>query len=437
MSSLRYFGATSHPPGSPPPPADDDEELVPLAGGAAGAGGGPNESTSRMRRFSMALQRGDGMRAFGTLREHVRGAVAGDAQALAASQEELATAVAATASTGAAGNTAGAGAGTANDLPTGDIAEVARWMEDAAPSLMLLFAVFLYRHLLGIITFGWLTSVLHGANERMRRQTMVKEHRSRAGLLMLSGLLFALLCFVSVVQAWDRVAHQPSARLLHQLQLRRVADFEAEPPPIAHLLWDVVVADLVARAALLLAKAQLALVCFYVLPHGGSAGAGRRLRRVFAFVEAAGLCYRVLLPAPLWFHFFFHAAESYPTDASVWAFGVSHFYLAIKLLSFCERLKKAVASAQAAVSLRLPVGTYATPEDIMELGDSDGCTICQEEHFTVPVRLECSHVFCEDCITSWCERTSNPTCPLCRAPVPAALALAHSDGSTPLLPQVF
>jgi len=70
----------------------------------------------------------------------------------------------------------------------------------------------------------------------------------------------------------------------------------------------------VARAALLLAKAQLALVCFYVLPHGGSAGAGRRLRRVFAFVEAAGLCYRVLLPAPLWFHFFFHAAESYPQN---------------------------------------------------------------------------------------------------------------------------
>ena len=140
------FLSSSHPPGSPPPPADDEEELVPLAGGAGG--GGPNENTSRMRRFSMALQRGDGMRAFGTLREHVRGAVAGDAQALADSQEELATAAAATASTGAAraagGNTAGAGASTANDLPTGDIAAVVRWVADAAPSLMLLFAVFLY-----------------------------------------------------------------------------------------------------------------------------------------------------------------------------------------------------------------------------------------------------------------------------------------------------
>ena len=71
----------------------------------------------------------------------------------------------------------------------------------------------------------------------------------------------------------------------------------------------------------------------------------------------------------------------------------------------------------------------------MELGE-DGCTICQEEH-TAPVKLDCGHIFCEDCIVEWCERSGggNPTCPLCRAPIASALGV-HTDGSTTLLPQL-
>ena len=72
---------------------------------------------------------------------------------------------------------------------------------------------------------------------------------------------------------------------------------------------------------------------------------------------------------------------------------------------------------------------------MLELGE-EGCTICQEEH-TAPVRLECSHVFCEECITSWCERTpSGATCPLCRAPIATTLGM-HADGTTSMLPQIF
>ena len=63
-------------------------------------------------------------------------------------------------------------------------------------------------------------------------------------------------------------------------------------------------------------------------------------------------------------------------------------------------------------------------------------TICQED-YTNPVRLDCGHIFCEECITSWCERnTTASTCPLCRAQIHTALG-AHSDGTTTLLPQVF
>ena len=58
------------------------------------------------------------------------------------------------------------------DMPRGDIQAAAHWMEDSMPFMMLLLVVFLYRHLLSIIIFFWLTSLLHNANERstcMRR----------------------------------------------------------------------------------------------------------------------------------------------------------------------------------------------------------------------------------------------------------------------------
>ena len=59
-------------------------------------------------------------------------------------------------------------------VPRGDILAAARWVEDAMPFAMLLLVVFLYRHLVSILTFFWLTSLLHNANERMRHAA----HRS-------------------------------------------------------------------------------------------------------------------------------------------------------------------------------------------------------------------------------------------------------------------
>lgn len=247
-------------------------------------------------------------------------------------------------------------------------------------------------------------------------------------------MLLGHTSFIGALQGWDRLTHQPSLKLVHQLELRRVTDFDAQPPPLSFLLWDVLMADLIARSSLMLLKTTLAFATFFVLPNGSSASSARRLRRLFAFLESFGLCYRVLLPTPLWFHYLYHAAEITPTDASVWAFGVSHFYIAMKLVSFMDRTKRAAASLKGFACSRLPVGTYATPEEVMELGE-EGCTICQEE-FSAPVRLDCSHVFCEECIISWCERSTSPTCPLCRAAVPSALS-GHSDGSTSLLPQIF
>lgn len=47
---------------------------------------------------------------------------------------------------------------------------------------------------------------------------------------------------------------------------------------------------------------------------------------------------------------------------------------------------------------------------------ADECVICFDDTITDPVQLSCSHVFCEECITSWCSRKGQScnACPTCR-----------------------
>lgn len=252
----------------------------------------------------------------------------------------------------------------------------------------------------------------------VRRQTLLKDNRSIRALLALCGLLCAIIGCVGMLQG----AHLPL-----QLQLRRIDDFSTEPLALSTLLWDVVLADLCARALLLLLKTLVALAT--------PASAARRLRRVFAAIEAFGLCYRLLLPTPLWFHWLFHSAEESALHSpSLWSIGCSHLYIGFKLVSLVDRARRAASSARAVLSFHLPVGKYASAEEMMELGE-ETCTICTEEHSN-PVRLECGHIYCEECITAWCERTVGATCPLCRAPIQTLLG-HHSDGTTTLLPQIF
>jgi len=40
----------------------------------------------------------------------------------------------------------------------------------------------------------------------------------------------------------------------------------------------------------------------------------------------------------------------------------------------------------------------------------EDCPICHEK--LCDIQTECNHLFCEDCITSWFQKTS--TCPMCR-----------------------
>ena len=128
-----------------------------------------------------------------------------------------------------------------------------------------------------------------------------------------------------------------------QLSLRRVDDFAATAGPLSTLLWDIILTDICARALLLLAKT---LVAFAAPP-----SAARRLRRVYSAIEAAGLCYRLLLPTPLWFHWLFHASEDTSLGAAtLWSVGISHLYLGLKLVALVDRTRRAATAARYAIN---------------------------------------------------------------------------------------
>lgn len=69
------------------------------------------------------------------------------------------------------------------------------------------------------------------------------------------------------------------------------------------------------------------------------------------------------------------------------------------------------------------LGTKPTGEQLVSAGEA--CPICHDDYST-PVRLGCSHIFCELCIAAWLDREH--TCPLCRAKV--ADEPTWRDGST-------
>ena len=324
----------------------------------------------------------------------------------------------------------------------------ARWLEDSLPFVVLLLLVFLQQHIFGIGAFCWLSTVLHNANARIRTQVLLKEQRDSLAVLSLASLLFSQMCMVVMLCG--------ASKLRAQLALRPEHDGR-QASSIFELLWAVLVSDLMVRYGTMLLKVVLTLVC--------PAAAFRRLRRVFSLLESAGLCYRSLLPMPLWYEWLLRSVQvtrhppppSRPAPVSAPPCSARHaerraaaascsqgrlfaslltgLYLTFKLAALVERLRATLAMGRSLLLHQPPFGKYATTEAVLEAGD-EVCAICQE-HMSSPVLLDsCSHLFCEECILAWCERRPDPTCPLCRAPLATSMG-AHSDGTTSLLPQVF
>jgi len=77
-------------------------------------------------------------------------------------------------------------------------------------------------------------------------------------------------------------------------------------------------------------------------------------------------------------------------------------------------------------------GSYVSSQETLESGNE--CVICRDAYVT-PIKLECNHIFCEDCIEEWFKREK--TCPICRHEIKSAGKLLYADGSTNITIALF
>ncbi|EDV22643.1 uncharacterized protein TRIADDRAFT_28618, partial [Trichoplax adhaerens] len=234
---------------------------------------------------------------------------------------------------------------------------------------------------------------VHG-NNTVRRQVALKERRQFRILLWMIIFLLGNVLFIYYV--------------FHEQQLYRCLYLMAanfKECTIWNVFWVVGITDYVIRFVTMMLKCLIASLCKRVI-------AFKMRGKYYMFLEHLSQLYRMLIPIPLWSKYFSENDDV----GHVFSVASVAIYFAIKV---CLLIFK-----------QIQYGTTPTKEELIESGAL--CPICQEE-IKEPIKLDCKHIFCDDCISLWFDRERS--CPLCRA------RIAHGpmwrDGSTSAFIQVF
>ncbi len=208
-----------------------------------------------------------------------------------------------------------------------------------------------------------------------------------------------------------------------------------QPKGLGETIWLACMLDCWAKHVIFAVKALVAASPF-VFPYRefrNEATILSQKRKLYAIIEAVGRCYRMLLPCRGWLEYYSPIAD-YSRGKQTIASHLSSFsvfYLIIKCANFFFRCKSVLDGICIHFNGMVEFGRLATDDD---LSTTSECCICHEIVRKPAIVLECSHIFCEDCLQEWLDRES--TCPLCRrrtwskTPIP----ISYRDGHTSLLP---
>jgi len=317
-----------------------------------------------------------------------------------------------------------------------DYASVALWLEQLSPYLFLLGAIFLVTFQSQLFQLLWLVTANIKVHKLLKQEQLAASkdrqlwQAAGSALLILSGVGLLMYCCSSL---W----------LVSSLGLMWWAAPQYASASMPQTMLAVVMVDCLARLAVQLVKLCMALTAGRGTPAVASAAGGAasvstaasvgmagatllgsegpagetpaaarfRLRQqaaVLAIVDLAGWLYREVLPIPFWTSFLrFHA-----TPHVIFAHCLAGGYLASKTRDSAKTVTKLWGALRAVAGARLRVGRTATAAEVVAAGGQ--CPICHDV-LSAPLRLTCTHLFCEDCVGEWLERHS--TCPMCRVEV--------------------
>ncbi|XP_044761697.1 RING finger and transmembrane domain-containing protein 2 [Coccinella septempunctata] len=280
------------------------------------------------------------------------------------------------------------------------------------PFILILLAKGIYDYHEGIFIILIMLITFANANSTVRREATKRHRRSISSLGV--ALLYIAACLLFIHFIFDDEFH----KFNDVLNLALIRTFQ-HPLTVWNLMWIVVVTDFVLKLLTIVIK-----ILFSMLP-GRILGFQKR-GKIYLFIEAFSQMYRSMATIQPWLYYLL---ESYSGPEKIVAVFLSAFYMISKGPDLMGRLKL-FKTACFKLLQNVTVGSAPSKEQIQTAGDH--CPICHDQ-YDAPVLLECRHIFCENCVTTWFDREQ--TCPLCRAKI--VDDPSWRDGSTSFFVQIF
>ncbi|KAL1506619.1 hypothetical protein ABEB36_005946 [Hypothenemus hampei] len=280
------------------------------------------------------------------------------------------------------------------------------------PFILILLAKAVYDFHEGIFILVILFGTFSHANSTVKHEAL---KRARRSLWILSvELCYIFVCILSIHYLFEDELHNFSM----VLNLVLIRTFN-HPLTVLNLLWIVTITDFTLKLITVMIK-----ICLTMLP--GKVVEFKKRGKIYLFIEAISQLYRSIATIQPWLYYLL---ESYQGPEKIVAVFLSAFYMISKgsdLMFKVRLLRTAFLKLLQTVSL----GTSPSKEQIQTAGDH--CPICHDNYDT-PVLLQCRHIFCESCVSTWFDREQ--TCPLCRAKI--VDDPSWRDGSTSYFIQLF
>ncbi|KAL9646798.1 hypothetical protein ABK040_001220 [Willaertia magna] len=299
------------------------------------------------------------------------------------------------------------------------------------PILLLPFIIFFYFHYLGIFIFLWFTSITLTSDFRIREQVNLKQERSVLklffNLLFLALTITITFLFFKNEQIWKYFYFNvPDSGLVPVASKNGNTNSDnkntVENPLHSFFgcLFYVFIIDGLIRFLNMIFKTLILIILPFLKIKF------IRTQRLLATIENLFLIYRIILPPNIWIRHLL-LLNVYPLFFGITMICIYSFF---KIGSFFKQLHSTYHTIKNLFSSPCPYGTYLTQEEVLEMGEENGeCCICYSA-YQKPVKLQCGHVFCEECIANWVQQQNpnansssngggdgNKTCPICRADV--------------------